>query len=188
MLSGSQSDKRDRYQKRALGMKYKRVIYDHASYAHFITFSCYKRRRLLDDDVCKRIVVSSMASQLKKRNGECLGFVIMPDHVHSLIKFSEDGVLSSFMQQWKRTSSYRIKQIYNEILTGYIAAWSPVDPIWQRHYYSFNVFEESKLHEKLEYMQNNPVKAGLAASPTDWAYSSAKFYENGRQVGVSIDF
>ena len=43
-----------------------------------------------------------------------------------------------------------------------------------------------KVWEKLTYMHENPVRAGLAAQACDWAFSSARYYEQGRSVGVPI--
>ena len=46
-----------------------RRIYDTERHAHFITFSCYKRRRLLDVDRSKRIVLGMLNSQLARQEG-----------------------------------------------------------------------------------------------------------------------
>jgi hypothetical protein len=51
-----------------------RRIYDTERHAHFITFSCYKRRRLLDVDRSKRIVLGVLNSQLARQKGRCVGF------------------------------------------------------------------------------------------------------------------
>jgi len=45
---------------------------------------------------------------------------------------------------------------------------------------------EEKVREKLTYMDENPLRAGLAARPCDWPLSSASYYEQGRSVGVPI--
>lgn len=66
-----------------------RRIYDHLNHIHFVTFSCYRRRRLLQQDQAKRIVIGQLGSWLAKREGLCLGFVIMLDHVHALIWFPQ---------------------------------------------------------------------------------------------------
>ena len=58
-----------------------RKIYDDEQHAQFITFSCYKRRKLLETDQAKRIVIGTLGSQLKTHDGLCVGFVIMPEHV-----------------------------------------------------------------------------------------------------------
>ena len=57
----------------------KRRIYDNERHAYFITFCCYKRRKLLDMDRAKKIVIGTLGSQLAKHEGLCIGFVIMPE-------------------------------------------------------------------------------------------------------------
>ena len=60
------------------------------------------------------------------------------------------------------------------------------DPVWQAKYYGFNLFSEDKIVEKLTYMHQNPVRAGLVEQPCDWRWSSARWYEQRRTVGVPI--
>ena len=57
----------------------KRRIYDNDRHAQFITFTCYKRRKLLDTDPAKKIVIGTLGSQLAIHEGLCIGFVIMPE-------------------------------------------------------------------------------------------------------------
>ena len=78
-----------------------RTIYDEEGYAHYVTFTCYKRRRLLDDDMNKQIVIGILNEQRKQQNGVCSGFVVMPEHVHLIIWFPDPNQLSYFMKQWK---------------------------------------------------------------------------------------
>jgi hypothetical protein len=47
---------------------------------------------------------------------------------------------------------------------------------WQRRFYDFNVWSESKRLEKLQYMHGNPVKRRLVENPGDWPWSSWRFY------------
>lgn len=44
----------------------------------------------------------------------------------------------------------------------------------------------AKLEEKLTYMHLNPARAGLVVRVTEWRWSSARWYEWGRTVGVPI--
>ena len=53
-------------------------------------------------------------------------------------------------------------------------------------YYSFEIHERAKLEEKLRYLHENPVRAGLVDHRTDWQWSSARWYEWGMPVGVPI--
>ena len=117
-----------------------RMVYDSEGHAHFVTFSCYKRRRLLDDDRAKGTVIHFLAGELREKDGSYVGFVIMPDHVHALLHFKKPGMLSGFMQQWKRKSSHRLKKFFNGHLPAYAAKLDPGEPIWQAGFYDFNVF------------------------------------------------
>jgi putative transposase len=164
----------------------RRRVFDGEGHACFVTFSCYKRRRLLDENRAKGIVIHFLDSQLVNQHGECMGFVIMPDHVHALVWFEEKGRLSVFINQWKRRSSMQLKRLYEECLPSYGRAVDLKGPMWQPKYYCFNVHSESKLKEKLGYMHHNPVKAGLVEQPQDWLHSSARWYLSGQSVGVTL--
>jgi len=166
----------------------RRTIYDQRRYGHFLTFSCYRRARLLDGDRAKGIVVHYLEKQLKNQKGSLAGFVVMPDHVHALVRFQEPGVLSVFMNQWKRRSSMALKKHFQERLKAYESRMGlEGSAVWQPKYYSFEVFSRAKVLEKLEYMHNNPVKSGLVAHAKEWVFGSAPWYLSGRPVGVPIE-
>lgn len=164
----------------------KPVRVDDALYAHFITFSCYHRRRWLDHDQAKRILLGVLNEELAAFEARCVGFVVMPDHVHALIWFSKTGRLSSFMQQWKGRSSKLIKRFAGESLPEFVSRLPKADPVWQVRFYSFEVYSTEKLEEKLNYMHLNPVRAGLVESTAEWKWSSARWYLEKRSVGVPI--
>ena len=138
-----------------------RKTYDSERHAHFVTFSCFKRRRLLDDNHSKEIVIEILDSQLKLQNGKCAGYVIMPDHVHAIIWFFQNGQLVRFMQQWKRRTSREIKYHLRTNLCRYYKNIGDDDPVWQAKYYDFNIYSMEKFIEKLRYMHGNPVKKGV---------------------------
>ena len=58
---------------------------------------------------------------------------------------------------------------------------------WQRRFYDFVVFTESKRIEKLRYMHRNPVKRGLVPDPDQWAWSNFRYYAYGERGKVLID-
>uniref|UniRef100_A0A7C2K068 Transposase n=1 Tax=Schlesneria paludicola TaxID=360056 RepID=A0A7C2K068_9PLAN len=161
---------------------------DDALYAHFITFSCYHRRRLLDHDQPKRIFLGVLNEVREKFAAKCVGFVLMPDHVHLLIWFPQPGQLSRFVQQLKGRSSMLIKRFLREQLPAYAARIAPDDPVWQVRFHSFEIYSRKKLEEKLNYMHQNPVRAGLVTRTTDWRWSSARWYEQRRTVGIPIEW
>ncbi len=163
-----------------------RRIFDAEHHAQFVTFSCYRRRRLLDHPKLRDDFIAITAEKLREHRGICSGFVVMPDHVHAILWFGPAGSLSPFMQSWKQTTSLRLKRILRGVAPRYAAKFPPAEPFWQAKYYPFNLFTARKAREKLDYMHLNPVRAGLVHRPTDWRWSSAAYYESAADVGIPL--
>ncbi len=164
----------------------KRRIIDFPGVPHYVTFSTYQRRQFLAPERTKSIVVESLQMCLQSHRATCHGFVIMPDHVHAILSIDPTSKIASFLQPWKKTSSYRIGQFYKQEFSTYRAHCPRDCPIWQAKYYSYLIESDEKLSEKLDYMHNNPVVACLTRNYLDWNWSSAPFYAEGKSVGVTI--
>jgi len=163
-----------------------RQIIDDQLYAHFITFSVFRRRRLLDHDYPKRILLGVLNEELAAHGACCVGFVVMPNHIHAIVWFSATSRLSRFMHGWKRKSSFHIRAWYRRMPAEYFAEFGEGDRFWQPKYYSFEIHGRSKLEEKLQYIHENLVRSGLVRRTTDWRWGSARWYEWRRSVGVPI--
>lgn len=90
------------------------------------------------------------------------------------------------MHEWKRQSSFKIRKWYREEAPNYAATCGEGDKFWQPKYYSFSIYEVSKLREKLDYIHVNPVRSGLVEKPVDWPWSSARWYECHQSVGEPL--
>lgn len=167
-------------------MKSGRRIVDDEPYIHFVTFSVYRRRRLFSLDQPKRILLGVLNDELASFDARCVGFVVMPDHVHALIWLPTTGNLSNFMHGWKRKSSFHIRNWYREHANRYVEGFGEGVRFWQPKYYPFEIYSRRKIEEKLRYMHENPVRAGLVKRAADWPWSSARWYELGKSVGVPI--
>jgi len=164
----------------------KRQIVDEPGGYHFVTFSTYQRRQFLAPERTRSIVVEVLQTCLQTHRAYCHGFVVMPNHVHAILSVAPEATIASFLQAWKKTSSYRIKRFYAQELTKYHNLCPDKCSIWQAKFYDFNLESDQKYLEKLNYMHDNPVVVGLALTSIEWAWSSARFYEMGVDVGVKI--
>jgi putative transposase len=162
-------------------------IDDSQLFAHFVTFSCKRRRRLLDAERAKQVILGILNSQLTKQSARCIGFVVMPDHVHATVWFPQPHQLSEFMQQWKQRSLHALKQLFQTHFPKY-ARWMEEDSFWQPRYCAFHIYSRAKLEEELNYMHMNPVQEGLVHAPSEWKWSSARWYEQRRSVAVPIQW
>jgi type I restriction enzyme R subunit/putative DNA methylase len=92
---------------------------------------------------------------------ELEAFVLMPNHVHALIHPRFE--LARIMQSLKGFSAHQANKVLRR--TG--------QPFWQRESYDHWVRTSDEAARIKRYIEHNPVKAGLAASPADWPWSSA---------------
>ncbi len=141
---------------------------------HFITFSCYRRRRKLDTPDSRRVFERALEQVRRQYGFFVTGYVVMPEHVHMLMSEPEQALLSHAIQSLKQAVSRRL-------------ALRSAEPFWQARYYDFNVWSERKRIEKLRYMHRNPVKRGLVAKPEEWAWSSFRHYATGVESIVEIE-
>lgn len=167
-------------------MSDQRRTFNDQRYVFFLTFSVYRRRRLLDLDHPKQIVLGVLNHQLESMQGKCIGFVIMPEHLHILLWLPDPRNLRRFVQGWKRISSFEIRKWYSAHAPNYFQDFGKGERFWQPKSYCFHIYSAGKLQEKLEYMHLNPVRAGLVQKALDWRWSSARWYGEGRSVGVPI--
>ncbi len=129
-----------------------------------------------------------------------VGWVLMPDHFHLLIKPEPAHTMSLILQRLKDRTARGIlaalrKHPENSCCRKMLARFhlpptvhdESHDRVWQRRFYPFNVYSETKRLEKLDYMHNNPVKRSLVSSPDQWPWSSCRFYYLGDASVLEMD-
>jgi REP element-mobilizing transposase RayT len=89
-------------------------------------------------------------------------WVIMPNHVHVLIRIRPGQPLARIVGSWK---SYTAKRIM--AMTGLPA------PIWWPDYWDRFIRDQVHWLATRSYIERNPVAAGLVADPADWRWGSA---------------
>jgi len=95
-----------------------------------------------------------------------IAWVVMPNHVHVMIETNNNYTLSQIIHSWK---SYTAKEA-NKILQR-------EGVFWQADYWDRFIRDELHFYRVIEYIHNNPVKAGLCKKPEDWLFSSARHPE-----------
>jgi putative transposase len=109
----------------------------------------------------------------------------MPEHVHLLIyPLAEASRIDDLLKAIKRPFSYRVKQLLIEtkshLLERLTVRQRPgvtTFRYWQEGPgYDRNLTQPSTVNAAIEYLHLNPVRRGLAKIPTDWRWSSARYY------------
>ena len=99
----------------------------------------------------------------------------MPDHLH-LILTPRRIDLSDVMRNLK---SFCAKQIREA--TGISV------PVWQSRFHDRAIRNEEQYRQAIEYVHQNPVKAGLVEDFEEYEYSSARAYAGWPNVVLEID-
>jgi putative transposase len=136
---------------------------------HFITFSCYRRRQLLDPSN-RRLFERALERARVSYGFFVVAYVVMPEHVHLLVSEPERDSLATAIQAVKQSVARRHGGCF-----------------WQQRYYDFNVWSERKRVEKVRYIHRNPVRRGLVTSPELWQWSSFRHHLTGERGVVEIE-
>ncbi|WP_372806724.1 REP-associated tyrosine transposase [Pontiella sp.] len=118
---------------------------------------CSKNRRHIFANAQSHEVI--VAAWLKADRWKVGRYAIMPDHIHFFC--SPVGIeyppLIKWIRYWKSMASNH---------------WPRPDehPIWQTDFWDTQLRRSDSYSEKWHYIRNNPVRAGLCETATDWPY------------------
>jgi len=98
-------------------------------------------------------------------------WVIMPNHVHVLCRQVPGNEVSSIVKSWKSFTAHAINR-----------ALSRTGSFWQEDYFDRYIRDQNHVLSVVQYIERNPVTAGLCKSPEDWPWSSAAL--NGKRSPV----
>ena len=96
---------------------------------------------------------------------------VMPNHVHVLFQPVEGWSMSKIISTWKSFTGRRISEWKKR------AGLEPGGPggpgVWQREYFDRYIRDAGHYANTVDYIQENPMKAGLVERAEEWRYSSA---------------
>jgi putative transposase len=93
-----------------------------------------------------------------------LAWCLMPNHVHVIVEMLDGHSLSGIVRSWK---SFTARQANMHLGRS--------GPFWHADYFDRYMRNEDHLAQTVEYVEQNPVKAGLVSVAVDWRWGSAHF-------------
>ena len=128
----------------------------------FVTTKSSQSTALFQVHAAADIIVAKLQRYRDAGAYQLHAFVLMPNHLHVLLTPSGSTSIEKAMQLIKGGSSHEIhKQL------------GARREIWQSGFHEATIRDATDYLSKIRYMHENPVTAGLAATPSDWAWSSA---------------
>ncbi len=166
-------------------------IFD-ADKAYFITFTLVELVNLFDKSNYSKIIIDSIKFCQKEKGLELFGYCIMPSHVHLIVR-SEKTYLSNIVRDIKKFTAGEIlkalkkDQSNSGILKIFSKAAQSIKrnknfKVWQDGYHPEIITSNKFFYQKMNYMHNNPLEAGLANNVIDYPLSSARNYSGSEAV------
>jgi putative transposase len=119
------------------------------------------RSTLFRDDGDRIIFLRYLDSALETCACDLHAYVLMSNHVHLLATGHRPGEVSELMQRVGR----KFARVVN-------LRWGRTGTVFEGRFRSSLVDSESYLFTCMRYIELNPVRAGLVAAPSDYAWSS----------------
>jgi len=169
---------------------------------HFITFAVVEWVDVFTRKEYRDILLDSIRYCQKEKGLLVHAWCVMSNHVHLVIS-SKNNDTSDILRDFKKfTSKHIIRAITEneqesrrewmlEIFTkaGTANSRNSGFQFWQQDNQPKELFSEKFTNQKLDYIHNNPVEAGIVEKAEDYLYSSARDYFYGKQCGLlEIDF
>jgi glycosyltransferase involved in cell wall biosynthesis len=104
---------------------------------------------------------------------QLLSYVIMPNHVHLLVRLHPDWPMEKIVQNWKERSAKSINAILKT-----------QGSVWQKGYFDHLIRGEEHLDYVQHYIRQNPEKARLRGGFSLWSTSLDEVVNSGNSDGM----
>jgi putative transposase len=125
---------------------------------YLVTAVTAERRSLFQVTATAELMVKTILDYHSQGKFLLHAFVIMPEHLHALITPAPDVSLEKAMQFIKGGFSFRLKSKHD---------------VWMRSFNESQIMTEEKFISCTRYIEENPMRRGLVATPEDYRFSSA---------------
>ena len=123
----------------------------------FVTICTIHRQKIGDLEVAHR-AFEAYVRRARDKFGVGVGrYLIMPDHMHFFVRGGDDFNLARWVNRLERAISVALGATKRR-------------PLWQPGFFDHILRNDESYSQKWEYVQENPVRAGLVSLADDWPY------------------
>jgi len=132
------------------------------NHPHHIVHRGHNRQLVFDSDGYREYYLKKLLKEKEKRFFRMYAFCLMPNHVHLLIDPGSDpSTLGHLMKSVAGQHTQHVNRLSGNKGT-----------LWEGRYYSSPIDVDSYLLACSKYIEMNPVRAGIAAKPDGFRWSS----------------
>ncbi len=162
----------------------------------FVTFIPTEKIDIFKRKRPKEIIYDNLFFYQERQNLLIHAYVIMPNHLHLLISDSEgDAIrlhktLSSFRKMTAKLIIEHIETSLPQYQQAILSATLPdrKKSFWVPGWHPEFIISDKLYSQKMAYIHNNPLKAGLVAAPEEWVDSSLHHLYYGSHQELKVNF
>lgn len=156
------------------------MIYEE-NHPQFFTATIYEWNHLLKDDKVKDIIISSLRFLVKEKRVSLYGFVIMSNHMHLIWRIKLPHLVKDVQRDFLKYTAQQIKFYLKQTDLDLLNACKVNHHdreymIWKTDSLSVDLYSQQVFEQKLDYIHNNPIVAGICSLAEEYKYSSAGHY------------
>jgi REP element-mobilizing transposase RayT len=156
-------------------------MYFPIEHPQFLTATIHEWKYLLKPDKYKSIIIESLQFLVRQKRVIIFGFVIMSNLFHVIWQIQKGNekvaVQRDFLKFVGQQIKFNLEKNHLEVLKHFeVNKKDRKYQFWKRNALSIDLFSSEIVYQKLKYIHDNPVKAGLCQLPEEYHFSSAAFY------------
>jgi putative transposase len=160
---------------------------------YFVTFSVVYWIDVFIRNEYKDLFLDCVRHCQKEKGLEVYVWVIMTSHIHMIIGTSKNK-MEDIMRDLKSRSSRKLKDeikshpqesrrewiLWLMERAGRKNSQNNNFQFWKQDSHPIELYDNKIMEQKIDYIHNNPVKAGFVDEPEHYLYSSARDYSGGK--------
>jgi len=165
---------------------------------YFITTTAVNQSHFFSPGEHKQIILDSLNYMRLKGWFNLYAFVIMPNHIHLLVRFLTPFTISGVIRDFKKYTSKQIvrccvaennKEMLNSFVKAARSSRKQKYKVWEEGFDAREIFSLDFLNQKFDYIHHNPCQPhwGLVENPEDYRWSSACFYLRDKRGVIPVD-
>ena len=150
----------------------------------FLTATILNWENLLQTVEYKYIILENLHFLVQSNKIILYAYCIMDNHIHLIWQIKGDIKISdvkrNFFTRTAQAFKTNLRKNHPEVLQHFVSSQSDRRfHFWERRSLGIDLFTDKVFEQKLEYIHNNPVKAGICVLEEEYSFSSARFYYDG---------
>jgi REP element-mobilizing transposase RayT len=131
-------------------------------------------------------IIKNLKFCQQNKNLEIFEYVIMPSHIHLICRRNQ-GLLNELLRDFKSYTAKQILQLVRDNPQESRKEWlvymfqffanrhaqNSENMFWQKTNHPIELYSNKVIQQKVDYLHQNPVAAGIVTEPCYYLYSSA---------------